>query len=146
MPPLYKFDDYDDCQASFGEKAVYCVANIYIQPNKSSQLWNYIEDISREKIIHFRHDILKWGVCVNHCEVPDENFYVNSFDVEGAHPNLLPQSSPEFAFNPDLDRQLNICVNRQISQYGLRSFTDITFCMTQANRNASYSKSLSFRS
>lgn len=43
MPPLYSVDDYDECMKEFGGEAKYCVANIVLERDKTSDLWNQIE-------------------------------------------------------------------------------------------------------
>ena len=45
MPPLYKFDDFDECIGLYQSNAAYCVVNTFIKPDNSSELYNYIEVI-----------------------------------------------------------------------------------------------------
>lgn len=41
MPPLFKVDDYDECMKKNG--AQFCVVNIVIEKDKTSDLWRQIE-------------------------------------------------------------------------------------------------------
>lgn len=53
MPPLYVVDDYDQCIKEFETEAKYCVANIVIEKDKTSDLWNQIE--VRNELISYQN-------------------------------------------------------------------------------------------
>lgn len=42
MPPLYKFDDYDECFGKY-ETSTYCVVNTYIKPDDTSEIYGFIK-------------------------------------------------------------------------------------------------------
>lgn len=67
MPKLYLMDDYDLCLDQPDNLTIYCIATVIIKPNSTLPLWDYIEEFSRNRKKHFRHDRLQRGVCVNKC-------------------------------------------------------------------------------
>lgn len=68
MPKLYLMDDYDLCMDK-DNLTIYCITTVIIKPNASLELWEYIDQFSRNRKKHFRHDRLQRGVCVNKCQV-----------------------------------------------------------------------------
>lgn len=69
MPKLYLMDDFDLCMDQPDNVTVYCIATVIIKPNITLALWEYIDEFSRNRKKHFRHDRLQRGVCVNRCSV-----------------------------------------------------------------------------
>lgn len=67
MPKLYIMDDYDLCMDQPDNVTVYCIATVIIKPNQTLPLWEYIDEFSRNRKKHFRHDRLQRGICVNKC-------------------------------------------------------------------------------
>lgn len=68
MPKLYLMDDYDLCMDIPDNLTVYCITTVILKPNVSLALWEYIDEFSRNRKKHFRHDRLQRGVCVNKCQ------------------------------------------------------------------------------
>lgn len=68
MPKLYLMDDYDLCMDK-DNLTIYCITTVIIKPNATLELWDYIDQFSRNRKKHFRHDRLQRGVCVNKCQV-----------------------------------------------------------------------------
>lgn len=67
MPRLHLMDDFDLCMDQPHNLTVYCIATVILKPNTSLPLWEYIDEFSRNRKKHFRHDRLQRGVCVNRC-------------------------------------------------------------------------------
>lgn len=60
-------DDFDLCMDQ-DNMTVYCITTVIIKPNATLPLWDYIDEFSRNRKKHFRHDRLQRGVCVNKCQ------------------------------------------------------------------------------
>ena len=89
MPTLNRFDDYHKCMGTYGENALYCVADTFIKPDSSSELYKFIKEYSRDTKKHFRHDNLVRGLCVNSCEKivnklgsKADEYYVEKFPID----------------------------------------------------------------
>lgn len=89
MPNIYKFDDFDNCLGSFGEKAVYCIANSFIKSDRDSELNESIKSFSSKTNQHLRHDKLQRGICLNPCKklvesLGDESrkYFVDEFPMD----------------------------------------------------------------
>lgn len=66
MPPLYEFDDYDQCLSeSF---STYCIVFSEIESNRNNEIWLEIENISRDLKHNYRHENLFFGVCIEKCK------------------------------------------------------------------------------
>jgi hypothetical protein len=88
MPALNKFEDYDSCLETYQDKARYCYVKTAIKPD-SSELYTFIKEFSDKKKMHFRHDKLARGVCINSCqELIDglgsdaEKYFVPYFELD----------------------------------------------------------------
>lgn len=68
MPALNKLDDYDACMDVYAENAKYCYVRTALKPDFSSELYKFIVEFSSKKKVHFRHDKLTRGVCINTCQ------------------------------------------------------------------------------
>lgn len=93
MPKLYGMDDFDQCMEREGNLSVYCIARITIKPDESLDLWNYIEEFSRNRKKHFRHDRLQRGVCINRCKELMHPF---------AYSTQMSYFQPEFEFEDEV--------------------------------------------
>ena len=90
MPELNKFENYDACMGTFGREAKFCYVKTALKPDKSSKLFNFIEEFSSNKKQHFRHDKLARGICINTCRkiIDDlgqpaaEKYFVEKFDFD----------------------------------------------------------------
>lgn len=72
MPNIYQFDNYEQCFGVYRDKALYCVANSYVKPDPSSELYrNKIKQEFGHPKHNLRHDVLQRGICINQCM---ENF------------------------------------------------------------------------
>lgn len=135
MPPLVYFDDYKDCLLEFGEAATYCLTHIYIKPDRSSELWRYLSLFYVNNTNHYRHDVLKRGICLNRCRTKisrNDHINVRKFDFNPfqPYPNRLLGSSPVFTVEDDESRDLYICINKELEQnYSLSGHIVVNFCM-----------------
>lgn len=119
MPKLFQYDDYDECMGTFGTEAVYCVANVHIEPNASSQLYSFIMQYSNNRKQHYRHDKLKRGVCVNVCRKLIENMN-NNFTNN--------------SMNDDYNEVINTCINAElVDKHGLRGLAKMENCIISAD-------------
>lgn len=87
MPLLSSYDPYDQCMySSTTNRSIYCVAKTKIRPDPTNAVWNYtkvrdfftntvlvtftsfeFQEFSDVKMLHFRHDVLTRGVCIETC-------------------------------------------------------------------------------
>lgn len=72
-------DDYDLCMDQ-DNLTIYCITTVIIKPNVTLDLWEYIDQFSRNRKKHFRHDRLQRGVCVNKCNVLLEGLDEDTLD------------------------------------------------------------------
>lgn len=49
-------------------QAKYCYIRTALKPDYTSELYNFIDEFSSRKKVHFRHDKLTRGVCINTCQ------------------------------------------------------------------------------
>lgn len=87
MPLMSLYDPYNPCMFSTTtNRSMYCIAKTKIKPDTSNAVWNYIkvrqiwsvktsdshffieiQEFSDVKMVHFRHDVLTRGVCIETC-------------------------------------------------------------------------------
>lgn len=89
MPPVYRFDDFEQCMGIYEDKALYCVANTFIKPDATSELYGKIREFSQNKKQYFRHDKLQRGICINTCQKnlqrmkqASEKYFVENFPMD----------------------------------------------------------------
>lgn len=139
MPKLYNLDSYDDCLLTKEKfsSPVYCIAEVYIEPNKSNHAWTVIEEKSLAWKTHYRHDHLVFGVCVSRCKK-----LMRKFDrmTQKEYFNQTPMnfSIPQvdlFTFNGAIEDEVefgklvNECINYQLkTEYQLVSRSQIQYC------------------
>lgn len=91
MPLLNSYDPYDPCiHSSKFNNPTYCIVKTKIKPNPSNQIWNEVETFSNETMLHFRHDLLTRGVCIENCfeelshvdEKYKNELYIEDFNTE----------------------------------------------------------------
>jgi hypothetical protein len=138
MPEMCSFDNYDRCMALTSDKTSpgYCIVNTFIKPDYSSELYNYIREFSKLEKQHFRHDKVQRGICVKDClslidELGSEsmNFYVDKFPMD----SKLTLDTFKYRFvdedRSNFDLLMNICVNKQLSEFNLSGYSTIDHCM-----------------
>ena len=69
MPDLYRFENYEKCKRTYESEALYCVANAYIKPDSTSEVYQIIKRFSNLRKQHLRHDKVQRGICVNDCKL-----------------------------------------------------------------------------
>ncbi|KAL7030734.1 hypothetical protein ACKWTF_006765 [Chironomus riparius] len=137
MPNMYKYDDYNECLGIFNDEAVYCIANVKIQHNSSSELNNFIVEYSSNHKQHYRHDKLKRGLCVNYCL----KLIGNLSDITQYHTRILNNSYGLSFFNAEMYREkydevVNTCINIElIDKFGLKGFTEVQNCIDNEYQN-----------
>lgn len=133
MPPLYRLDNYDRC--FHHTNPTYCLVRADMVPNKSSDLWNQIEDFS-VSVGHFEHNQMTYGMCVSTCqEIFDKTDNATSFynGILTDQPLVHFQTTKVFKSHDHYRRKynklLNICINIHTSRtYGLNMKSNILYC------------------
>uniref|UniRef100_A0A336LMG7 Protein HGH1 homolog n=1 Tax=Culicoides sonorensis TaxID=179676 RepID=A0A336LMG7_CULSO len=144
MPPLYAVDDYDQCMNEFKENAQYCVTNIILQGNTNENLWNQIESFSSQEKYHFRHDILRYGFCMNRIRqilnetsIQHKRISVNENPFTGnIRFKQLGKTLNRFNFDVNDENDLESYVGHKFeTEYGLKAFSNVSFCISNDNKN-----------
>jgi hypothetical protein len=136
---MFKLDPYDECFSENFEysRNVYCIADVYIKPNKSSQTWNLIEEKSNKSKTQYRHEHLVYGICINYCRD-----LMSKFDsmTQKQFVASKPINYPSIAIDPFAFRYavedkimyeeiLNECVNYQMQKkFQLEAFPEVQYC------------------
>ncbi|XP_036332435.1 nose resistant to fluoxetine protein 6 [Rhagoletis pomonella] len=142
MPPLYQFDDYDQCLRFNGDssftKATYCVVYAEIVANKSSTLWNEISRISLDNLHHFRHDHLFFGVCLQRCKKllkPFAKIRINELSQNGDIQDIELLNYYINVHKRETDKRVqhgkvfSSCLNYEFQKrYGLKLRTSVEYC------------------
>lgn len=133
---MFNLDSFDECFKISEKyaKNVYCVGDVYIKPNETSQVWNEIEKNSNPQQTQYRHDHLVYGVCVSKCKA-----LLSKFDVRTQ--KQFNPSKPSnyqidlFTFNNAVEDKfmykeiLNECINFQIhKKFQLEAFFEVQYC------------------
>lgn len=142
MPELNVYNDYRTCVAAYKDNFRYCVTHVYIQPNRSSELWNYIEKFSSYTYQHYRHDILKRGICMNDCAGTVKSLRLplvtnfNKSKIFQPYPTRIGEEIPELGWTIEDHQLTNACNNFELEQsYGLQAVSEISFCLsTKSNK------------
>lgn len=115
-PELSYFEEFEPC---FGKNYSYCLIYSYLLPNESSKLWKYIDEFSKNKN-HFRHDMLKRGLCMGNAQA---NIHKNEAHI------LLDKISNPFPLR--LNIGIPISNNSWTSKIGeINTINQIHFCTT----------------
>ncbi|XP_055607880.1 nose resistant to fluoxetine protein 6-like isoform X2 [Uranotaenia lowii] len=140
LPKMYLFDDYDRCLQEFDQKAVYCVVDSVIKPNKSAFIWPLIQKYSNDSKRSFRHDRLQRGICMNWCHKTmakidhrrsQDKYFLKKFEINSEitfEPNTFRQA---LDWRNRYRRLANLCVNWELKrQYSIMAYTSVEYCMT----------------
>lgn len=139
MPKMFKLDSYEECfkyDFKYSEN-VYCIADVYIKSNKSSEVWNLISANSKPWKTHYRHDHLVYGVCVNPCKAMMSKFdamtqrqFISSEPIEYKSLNIDP-----FTFHHAIEdkimneEKVKECINHQmIKEFEIEAFSEVQYC------------------
>lgn len=147
MPRIAQLESYDECftrNAKFS-KASYCVADAYINPNESSQLWNVIQRNSHPWKTQYRHDHLVYGICIGSCKSMLSKFDKMSQKRFLFHaPRNFTQSDVDvdpFTFHHAIEDKIefsdivNECINYQLmKEYQLSAASKIQYCNVDGRR------------
>uniref|UniRef100_A0A182S6T3 Acyltransferase 3 domain-containing protein n=1 Tax=Anopheles maculatus TaxID=74869 RepID=A0A182S6T3_9DIPT len=66
FPPVFVYDDFEDCRRWYQDEYVYCIVKAPLAPDESSDLWRNISYFSSD-YHHYDHSVLERGVCVPKC-------------------------------------------------------------------------------
>lgn len=136
IPHMFNLDFYDEC-FKFREKYaknVYCMGDVYIKPNESSQIWNEIVKSSYVQQTQFRHDHLVKGICISKCKA-----LMSKFDVITQN-QFIPSKLSDYQIDPFTYKHavedtfmynaiLNECTNYQMQkQFQLKAFFEVQYC------------------
>ena len=120
-------------------KNVYCVTEVYVLKNVSSDTWRLINKYSHPEWATFAHDHLRLGICVNECkrelnmfEIQDSKHDERGMRTVGSLPNYMTEPSQyegqtldDINYGPLIDK----CVNKRMKKkYGLQVATRINYC------------------
>lgn len=93
---------------------------------------------------HFRHDILKWGICLNKVRQnlseynikEDVQFETGSNSFNEARFKQLGKVWDEFQFQPKDEIDIQSYVRyRFTNEYGLKALSNVSFCVSKANED-----------
>lgn len=144
MPMLNSYSNYKSCVSAYTDQFKYCVTHVYIEPNASSEVWKEIDEFSAYTYQHYRHDVLKRGVCMNDCvkmvqsleESQKMELSSSNFTVIQPYPAKIGQEIPEISWTEEDLENVTICNNVELEQfYGLRSVSRISFCLTETSES-----------
>lgn len=146
IPKMFHLDPFDRCfegDIKYAEN-VYCIADVYIKPNKSSPTWNLIETISKPWKTRYRHDHLVYGVCLQRCKEVMAKF-------DGMTRRKFMSQKPEnfktfdidpFAFQHAMkdkfmyEDDVNECINYEMrKKFDVEAFSEIQYCEVSGRRN-----------
>lgn len=139
MPKLYQLESYEECffdELKYSEP-VYCIADVYIKPNRSSENFLIIEKNSYPAKTHYRHDHLVFGVCINRCKK-----LLQRFDklTQQEYFSPTPENFTEFKLDPSIFRHgieddfefgmiVNECINYELKKkHQLEAYSRIQNC------------------
>lgn len=139
VPKLYQLDPYDDCLSTKVKfsSPVYCIADVFIKPNKSNSAWMIIEENSNSWKTQYRHDHLVHGVCIGRCKKLMEKFdkMTQQKYFHQSPKNFSTFKSDPFTFVSAIEDEIefgqlvNECINYELSKrYQLESFSRIQYC------------------
>ncbi|XP_055844030.1 nose resistant to fluoxetine protein 6-like [Episyrphus balteatus] len=138
MPPLYILDDYDACLET-ENKATYCLAIGEIVPNDTSELWQQIETFSSETKLHFQHNYLYFGVCLDSCQQAINN--LNSSSKENLYTGNI-KNTELIEYFSEINKEdsearfqnekiINTCINYNFEKkYNLQTRSFLEYCVT----------------
>uniref|UniRef100_A0A182VS45 Acyltransferase 3 domain-containing protein n=1 Tax=Anopheles minimus TaxID=112268 RepID=A0A182VS45_9DIPT len=66
FPPVFLYDDFEDCRRWYRNEHVYCIVKAPLAPDESSALWRNISYFSSD-YHHYDHSVLERGVCIPKC-------------------------------------------------------------------------------
>lgn len=139
MPNLFELEPYDECfihEDKFSMPA-YCVADVYIRPTNSSEIWNNIAKNSHPWKTQYRHDHLVYGVCINKCQTAmkrvDKMMQRKYFLQTPRNFSEITSDRFEFSYsiedNLDFGRIMDECVNFKLRQkYDLEADLQVQYC------------------
>lgn len=139
MPSLFQVDPYDECFADEIKYSpnVYCIVEVFVQPNQSNDIWRSIVKFSHPWRSRCRHDHLVYGVCINRCRQTLENLKSttsNQFYTEISE-NFAGPFIEQSAFNNALEDalefsdEINQCINYELTHnFNLTAHVMVQYC------------------
>lgn len=126
-------DPFNSCPDVKGELEAsaprYCIVSVLIDhPKENADLFDFIHDVS-EKKLHFKHDRLKRGVCVQtcldfHAKNSDARDYLNDDASTSEAPDVVVGMMTAY------NKIFNVCINKKLKdQHGFMARTSIDYCV-----------------
>ncbi|KFB44408.1 AGAP005146-PA-like protein [Anopheles sinensis] len=143
MPPVFHFDDYDECLRDDSSAAgVYCMVKAVIQPNESSRVWNVIADYSSNWKQHLNHAHLDRGLCLQTCLRKLATLKRNNITRKELEALVVPKFNIEIPYiikngtfrdvveyRRNYSAMFSKCINHELQQnHGLQAYTEIEYC------------------
>lgn len=148
------FDPYDKCMADDNvkfTKNVYCVTEVFVLKNVTSEMWRLINKYSHPEWATFEHDHLRLGVCVNECKKELNMFELQASKHDergmcnmGGLPKYITEPSQyegqivdDINYGPLIDK----CVNKRMKKkFGLQVVTRINYCNDNEQKSSFFGK------
>lgn len=142
MPKLFDFDDYDECMSENVKYAsnIYCISDVMILSNESSNLWKTIEKFSNPKSSHYQHSHLLHGVCVNKYKRELEHYEIlrsrkESFKISAlfnVSQFMFELNRFDYGWEDELKygSLINKCINQRLKKkFQLKAVAKINYCI-----------------
>ena len=139
VPNLFQIEHYDECFAGETKfsRSAYCIADAFIKPNVTSEIWDFIDKISHPWKTQYRHDHLVYGICINKCKE-----LMKKIDAMTQREYFLPTPKNHFELNSnnysfnyivedenEFDQIVNECINYVLRQkYQISAYSRIQYC------------------
>ncbi|XP_073814553.1 nose resistant to fluoxetine protein 6-like [Musca autumnalis] len=147
LPPLFTLDNYDECFVrSETTSSSYCLLYSEIEPD-DSELWNQIEEYSKDALFRYRHDYVFMGLCVDKCKellrnspyirqskVKNDRNFTYYDEVIQYYQDIHRDDSNEAALKEE--NMLDKCANFIFqSKYNLTLTTFVEYCSCPENNS-----------
>uniref|UniRef100_A0AAG5CWG7 Acyltransferase 3 domain-containing protein n=1 Tax=Anopheles atroparvus TaxID=41427 RepID=A0AAG5CWG7_ANOAO len=122
FPPLFAYDDFEDCRRWYREDYVYCIAKAPLAPDDTSTLWRNLSYFSSD-YHHYDHTVLERGVCLQKCQ------------------EVLIQNGTEGTDRFTREELVYRCISGEVSaQYELTVSPDIRiqYCYSKSTESVAY--------
>uniref|UniRef100_A0A336LVC1 CSON002115 protein n=1 Tax=Culicoides sonorensis TaxID=179676 RepID=A0A336LVC1_CULSO len=137
MPLMSSYDPYDPCMfSSTTNRSIYCITRTKIKPDPSNSVWNYTEAFSSKTKLHFRHDVIMRGICIESCmkkisQLSAEE--IQRYDSTDFNDEDFTYDPVNFKntlkYRRELQKSVNLCVNMQLKdQFNLTGYSTINHC------------------
>ncbi|XP_058117403.1 uncharacterized protein LOC131284617 [Anopheles ziemanni] len=122
FPPLFVYDDFEDCRRWYRDDYVYCIAKAPLAPDDTSTLWRNLSYFSSD-YHHYDHTVLERGVCLQKCH------------------DALIQNGTEGTERLTREELMHRCISAEVSsQYDLTVSPNlrIHYCYSKSTESVAY--------